>query len=614
MILNPNFVLPNGNMNIAAVLLIINGSLFISYDQQFNRLNVDLICAASFFSGLIFGISVLTYVTHCGDVSQKYLRGSIASYIQCSIDFGVFLGMLILITNQNIFLTDKSFEIIGSLQIVFGVLAIFAAHFLVYESPIYLFEMGKESKAIENITLLKKELNEACYDVRTEIENIRLILGNKSSSMMKREDVKPILKIFFCRLAYSLSTSIFISAIFLAIFDFNQKFITLAMFFGKFIANIVPILKIDQVGRKIILVSSLIGSGIFLILTICSIFLFGTYVPKIEIYFVTVMAFIYNVFLGIGSSSAGYAYMSEVFEYSKKTYINALIIAMEYVAHLSINNISLERSTLVIGMIAFTAVMQLLVGGLSIVLMLETKGKTLMEAETILIIMGSQLVLGITSAQSYGTKLHYESQSLYFGGIVLGLLAEIKLLSILRKYVHYVMSSFFLIASGLLLCAYDYLDNEDLIKSSSFFSGLSFGVSLLTYIIHCGEISSKFLRGSIIGFLQCSIDAGLVHSVSHLATPFVIRGEDLKLNYDLLWIWIFNVADGIIAMILIFFLVYESPFYILENENEENALKILFKLRKEPYNTNPNVQNELDTIKYILKDKSNEHQYQLLDF
>jgi len=380
----------------AAVLLFISGLLFSALN--INTINsVDLIKSASFFSGAAIGIAVLTFIIHSGEISVKYLRGSVLTNIQMSIDGGIFITFIyiqviyLIIKNGGNALTNPTLGV-GILQIVFGILAFITAYFFVYESPIFLIEAGNEQEAIKNLNVLRGEpLHILSHEVHNEIEEIKMILRNKShSASINGDDIRAFLKVFILRFAFTLGTSVPVNFFIVTIFTKSLSIAVVVLYMIRFISNIIPVFFIDirTIGRKILLTISFLGSGIMLI----AITALTSKLNKVntinDVTTLGVLTILYFIFLGLGGSTVSYVYMSEVFNHSKKVYLNAIIIILECIVQIFI--INLTSNNITIGSTSFetlfylTASLQFIVGLLSLAIMPETQGKTLLEAENVM--------------------------------------------------------------------------------------------------------------------------------------------------------------------------------------------------------------------------------------
>ncbi|XP_055384417.1 uncharacterized protein LOC129614056 [Condylostylus longicornis] len=375
-----------------SVLTILTGTVIIQFEEVPSSpyaIPEKTIHGALFFTGFTFGITILTYVTHCGEISIKYLRGSICSFIQFAIDLGLLIGIsiIVIINNDYVNLSRNIYLIIGASTIIIGFYALITAYLLVCESPLVLLENYHEKKATDALLKLRKETDPTNPEIESEMADMRTILENKSNSILKCRDMKPAFKILLCRYSYSLATSVTITSIILLFLDYNLEYKIILMFFGKFIANFLPIYAIDLKGRKTILKISITGSALFLIMSILiQIFAENYYYNSIYMYSIMVPFFIYNIFLGCGSSSVGYTYMSEYWNYYRKNHVNTLIIILEYIPLILLNifvNLGFGITLLSFVIIIGIGPLQCIIGGIAMLLLPDTKGKTLLEIQNL---------------------------------------------------------------------------------------------------------------------------------------------------------------------------------------------------------------------------------------
>ncbi|XP_055383345.1 uncharacterized protein LOC129613358 [Condylostylus longicornis] len=318
---------------LSAILLIISAILFIAFDL----FNVDLIKAAGFLSGLSFGIALLTVIIHGGEISVKYLRGALLSNIQVCLDTSIFIGILIIFLISTNDRYTNTARIIGIIQLIFGIFALPAAFFFVYESPIFLLEANNEQEAVKNLTLLRKEPNSMTYEIHNELENLRTIIKNKS--IFNPSEIIPFVKISIYRIIYALGTSVPVNIFMMHYYlIYTGGYSLYFLYVGRFIATLIPVYLIDGFfGRKIVLLISFIGSGIFLIVIHALVASAGI-LDVDTIQMAGLIAIFYNICLGLGGSAVTHTYMSELFNHSSKAYINALIITLEYIVHFIVIN------------------------------------------------------------------------------------------------------------------------------------------------------------------------------------------------------------------------------------------------------------------------------------
>ncbi|XP_055384438.1 uncharacterized protein LOC129614076 [Condylostylus longicornis] len=368
------------------VLSILTGTVIVRYeevpisDYTTPQISID---GALYFVGFTFGITILTYITHCGEISTKYLRGSICSFIQFAIDLGLLIGIsiIVIINNDYINLSRSIYIIIGTFTIIIGVYAIITAKLFVYESPLVLLENYHVEKATNALMKLRNETDPSNPEINNEMEHMRTMLENKSNSILKCSDMKPAFKILLCRYSYSLAASATTTTMIFRFLNYNLDYKIILMLFGRFIFNFIPIYAIDIKGRLPILKVSITGSALFLIISIL-VYIFAKlyhYKSKYIEFFIMVTLIIYNIFLGCGSSSVGYTYMSEHWNYYRKHHVNTLIIILEYAPLILLNFFGNSG----FGILVISSLLQFISGGIAIFLLPETKGRSLLDIQSL---------------------------------------------------------------------------------------------------------------------------------------------------------------------------------------------------------------------------------------
>lgn len=108
------------------------------------------------------------------------------------------------------------------------------------------------------------------------------------------------------------------------------------------------------------------------------------------------------------------------------------------------------------------------------------------------------------------------------------------------------------------------------------FAGYAFGGSYLTMIAYSGEISTQRNRGHIVSLLHLGILIGIF--VFTLLNAFTLYNEDIDM------VSLMGIISGVICIALLpihYFLMPESPFYLVKHEMDSESIDVFMHLRNE---------------------------------
>lgn len=107
-------------------------------------------------------------------------------------------------------------------------------------------------------------------------------------------------------------------------------------------------------------------------------------------------------------------------------------------------------------------------------------------------------------------------------------------------------------------------------------AGMAMGFSILTLIIHAGEVATPKLRGLAVSVHQVAFALGILFGTVIMLLDSVPR--EFPVNRV---IGIIIVLYTALAQLLLYFYTIESPIFHLQNNNLEAAVKCLMRLRND---------------------------------
>ena len=143
-----------------------------------------------------------------------------------------------------------------------------------------------------------------------------------------------------------------------------------------------------------------------------------------------------------------------------------------------------------------------------------------------------------------------------------------------------IISAFFLIVGTLFLI---FAPEYEWLVAGRAIVGFGIGISSMTVPLYIAEVAPPNVRGACVTLNQLAITFGILIS-------YII---DYSLSGLQAWRWMFGI--GIIPSILLFILMfrlYETPRWLIKNKKEDEAQKVLEKLRR-PYD----IQGEIEDVK-----------------
>ncbi|XP_055591359.1 uncharacterized protein LOC129743388 [Uranotaenia lowii] len=129
-------------------------------------------------------------------------------------------------------------------------------------------------------------------------------------------------------------------------------------------------------------------------------------------------------------------------------------------------------------------------------------------------------------------------------------------------------------------------------------SGLAYGMAYLAVIIHGGEVVIPKLRGTTIASINYLIFIGiLVHGT---ISPFILSYSNVEPNRI---VGTIGIMLTLLAAMIGQFMSYESPVYLIQQGQDQEAIQILMKLRLESSNTEE-IRDAYIDIKLMLQEDS----------
>lgn len=231
--------------------------------------NVAMLLVGRVLLGISGGAFCVTAPTYTGEIAQKEIRGSLGSYFQLMITAGI-LFVYVLGAGVNLFTLNL---VCLFIPIVFGAIFVFMP-----ETPLYLVSKGRDEDAAKSF----KWLRGSDYDYSAELSELQAEHQEKEaakvsilSALMRKASVKAIgisLGLMFFQQMSGINAVIFYTGdIFRdANTGIEPTLATIIVGVMQVIATFVSTLVVDKLGRRILLLASII------VMTICAILL-GVY-------------------------------------------------------------------------------------------------------------------------------------------------------------------------------------------------------------------------------------------------------------------------------------------------------------------------------------------------
>lgn len=325
--------------------------------------------------GYCFGLTYLTMIAKCGEISSLWNRGTLISCIQLSFTLGIFIFTMLNAFYKNEILMNLN-RIIAGVTIAIAVFSYILNYCLGVESPVFLFQNDKYSEAINLMKKLRNEEHES-RDTRYEYEELRLMTLEDSlegSSIFYQKTF------YFILLLKTLVTLTFTNPINFARIFLASKYISninavavqsVLLISVRILTTIFPIVTMDSFGRRIhILWTARLTTLILIVMGILAI---------IDTWSIVIFLFIYEAVTGFGMHATVDTFSSEIFSTKKKGIGLSFLVCVESIIHLllSVLAIQVNMSDFYYLIMFFTAIFTLLMGFMEIP---ETRRLTLREA------------------------------------------------------------------------------------------------------------------------------------------------------------------------------------------------------------------------------------------
>ncbi|XP_055912814.1 uncharacterized protein LOC129946591 [Eupeodes corollae] len=319
---------------ISGFLVILGGSVFLFFRDP--CLSVVI---GRYIDGCAFGITLLQAIVTGGEVSSRFLRGTILSTERVFLWVGIF-GQICLSTiyfdksrdNANDFLTED--QIHGAIAITLGLLSLLCTAAFAIESPIYLHINHREPESISSLMRLQQSKYATNYIFEIFEDNKLWIRENAEQSFQDeiQNGILVFLKLTFLRSLVSLAVSLpFHWAFHLTSrMAYDSNLPLLAYGCSGLVGSLLSVLFMDSIGRRATSSFSLGMSATLLFAVAGIMFEFEDtlgLIPKMEV--VTILLLVYQGINAFGFAPATTIYMSEAFALPLKQCFIAGIIVVD---------------------------------------------------------------------------------------------------------------------------------------------------------------------------------------------------------------------------------------------------------------------------------------------
>lgn len=220
--------------------------------------SVTMIYFGRLLSGAVAGTYCVLAPMYSTEIAEKKIRGALGCFTQLNIALGIILATLL-----GSYLDIKLYSIIcGCIPLLFGIIFVFMP-----ESPFYLLKKGHEGKARESLKFFRGKN----YDIEVDLEEIKNILKERGTFNMtmaqkslKTKGAKRACLIAFFLMIFRVFCGVdAITAYTSYILDFadlqmDHKVAIIVIFSLQAITGIVQAFLVDFVGRKLLLLLSII--------------------------------------------------------------------------------------------------------------------------------------------------------------------------------------------------------------------------------------------------------------------------------------------------------------------------------------------------------------------
>ena len=290
------------NILLLSAVIFIVGSIFCSISQNV----IELILSRTFV-GCAVGIVSFAGPLYLSEISSREKRGSIVSFYQIALTFGILLSYLINYICAHVEYTWRAMLFMGAIPAII----LFLGMIFQSDTPRWYVLKGKFEKA-KNI--LKKI--DSKIDLDEEIENIKNTLNQDEKIKLSKKIIMPFvigIGIMFVQIATGINAIIYYAPTIFKMLDFssNQDALFITIFIGliNFLMTFVAFAFVDKLGRKPLLYIGL--SGMLLSLLVLS----GVFVINCDCakYLAVIFCAVYIVSFSMSLGPIGLLLISEVF-------------------------------------------------------------------------------------------------------------------------------------------------------------------------------------------------------------------------------------------------------------------------------------------------------------
>lgn len=239
-------------MLIAIIPITIGWSLIIWSNS------VTMLYFGRLLSGSVAGTYCMLAPMYSAEISEKKIRGALGCFTQLNIAFGIVTATVL-----GSYLDIKLYSIIcGCIPILFGCVFVFMP-----ESPFYLLKKGFEEKARDSLRFFRGSK----YDVDIDLEEIKDILSERGTFNL--ETAKNCLRTKAAKRACLIAFFLMIFRVFCGVdaitaytsyilnfadIQMDHRTLTIVIFSLQALAGILQAILVDFIGRKILLLFSII--------------------------------------------------------------------------------------------------------------------------------------------------------------------------------------------------------------------------------------------------------------------------------------------------------------------------------------------------------------------
>lgn len=316
-------------------------------------------------------------MTHIADNVMKTVRGYIATTISIATTLGLFLGVGF---SKDLFKSDSYLRWIFNLvAIVLPIASIVLTRFLTYEPLTLLLKMDQESEARSELYESRNGLIDAAI-IQHEIDEKRRMLLEDYDDQGQRcgfegvftnGNAMTLVLMLILRLLNVFTSNVYLYIVSAISIHQESNYIMLIILLAvRMLVLFIPKYSIDKLGRKGLLLTSGLGSGILLLP-------FATQqVNFINIRndLLAIITFAIHIFAALGIDPVQHIYASEAFPLNKRNASLAIVTCIEYISQATIMIwVLLERNDILEIALLITPFAVILLTIISFVNLPETK-------------------------------------------------------------------------------------------------------------------------------------------------------------------------------------------------------------------------------------------------